>query len=218
MSDEFQQTWEHYLPSTWKTCMYLAKNKHDAEDLLQTTWEKAFRSWRKQQQAELTKSYFSIIAKNTWIDKKRKKQVPTVSVDNAGEISGSIFHESNVDLEDLLRPLVKKLSLNQQVVFLLAEVCCCSLKEIAMLTKLSTGAVKSNLFRARHTVRTKVRAGAAEKENLKNEEALRVSLYANALQDGDIQTIAGLLTEEASVYTLYSRRSLVKSSELRLAA
>lgn len=72
MNQKFNKVWESFASSTWKACLrFTNNNHHDAEDLMQTTWLKAYMSWRKKPKS-LTKTYFTTIAKNTWIDESRK--------------------------------------------------------------------------------------------------------------------------------------------------
>lgn len=212
MKHTFNETWQRCEPSTRKACLALTKHYHDAEDLLQTTWLKAYRSWSKKPHS-LTKAYFTTVAKNAWIDEVRKKKIASVSFeDDDQSVADSTEIVTSLNIKDLLIPLVSNLTVRQQILFLLADVCRCSLKEIASLTKMSIGAVKAALFRARQKVSHEVREQLDETIALDEDEVLRVQLYSKALHTGDIQLLASLLTDTASIPALYVQQQQAHSS------
>ncbi|MBU5267889.1 RNA polymerase sigma factor [Virgibacillus proomii] len=187
-------------------------NHHDAEDLMQTTWLKAYMSWRKKPKS-LTKTYFTTIAKNTWIDESRKRKLSTVPYeDNCQQFGDSTEIMTSLNFTHVLNMLVIRLTINQQILFLLSDVCRCSLKEIAFLTNMSVGAVKATLFRARQKIINEVRENIEGVYSVDKEEALRVQLYSHALQNGDIQLLASLLTDNAYIPTLYVQQQQIYST------
>ncbi|GGP16083.1 RNA polymerase sigma factor [Oceanobacillus neutriphilus] len=212
MNQKFNKVWEDYSSSTWKACLHFTNNPHDAEDLMQTTWIKAYIGWRKKPKS-LSKAYFTAIAKNTWIDEIRKRKLPTVPYeDNCQQFGSSTELMTSLNFTHVLNTLVTRLTINQQILFLLSDVCRCSLKEIAFLTNMRVGAVKAALFRARQKVINEVRDNIEEAHSLDEEEALRVQLYSQALQNEDIQLIASLLTDNVSIPALYVQQQQGNSS------
>ncbi|WP_054710609.1 sigma-70 family RNA polymerase sigma factor [Bacillus sp. JCM 19041] len=157
MEHIFNVAWQRCESSIWKACLALTHHYHDAEDLLQTTWLKAYKSWSKKPHS-LTKAYFTTVAKNAWIDEVRKKKIASVSFEDDGQsVADSTDLIPSLNVSHLLSSLVTRLTVRQQILFLLADVCRCSLKEIASLTNMSVGAVKAALFRARQKVSHEVR-------------------------------------------------------------
>lgn len=212
MNQKFNQAWEDYASSIWKACLHFTSNPHDAEGLMQTTWIKAYISWRKKPKS-LSRAYFTTIAKNTWIDETRKRKLPTIPYeDNYQQFGDSTELETSLNFTHVLNILVTRLTINQQVLFLLSDVCRCSLKEIAFLTNMSVGAVKAALFRARQKVINEVRDNIEELHSVDEEEALRVQLYSQALQNGDTQLIANLLTDNACIPALYVQQQQVTNT------
>ncbi|MDQ0207503.1 RNA polymerase sigma factor [Alkalicoccobacillus murimartini] len=212
MNQTFNQEWKRYASSTWRACVRFTNNHHDAEDLMQTTWVKAYSSWHRNPKL-LTKTYFTTIAKHTWIDEVRKKKLNTVPYeDNCKPFENSIDRMTSLHFRHVLNTLVTKLTINQQILFLLSDVCRCSLKEIAALTNMSVGAVKATLFRARQKIIHDVREDIEGVHSVDEDEALRVKLYSEALQKGDIQLIASLLTDNASIPALYVQQQKIYST------
>lgn len=191
----------------------LYNNRLDAEDLMQTTWLKSYIYYQKKQPSALTKKYFATVAKNTWIDEVRKKKLPTMPYDDNNRLlEGSTHDTSFFNISQVLDTLVSSLTINQQITFLLADVCRCSLKEIALLTGLSVGAVKATLFRARQKVKDYVRENIDENHQFNEEQILRVHLYSYALQTGDLQLLASMLTDNASIQSLYGQQQMQSST------
>ncbi|MBN6204980.1 sigma-70 family RNA polymerase sigma factor [Ralstonia pickettii] len=213
MKQKFNKAWESCIPSTWKACLHFTNNNHhDAEDLMQTTWLKAYMSWKEKPKA-LSKTYFTTIAKNTWIDEIRKKKLSTVSYeDNCTQFVNATELVSSLDFTHVLNTLVTRLTINQQILFLLSDVCRCSLKEVAILTNMNLGAVKAALFRARQKIISDVRENMEGVHSVDEEEALRVQLYSHALQNGDIQLLARLLTDNACIPALYVQQQQAYST------
>ncbi|GEN89804.1 RNA polymerase sigma factor [Oceanobacillus sojae] len=212
MNQKFNQAWEDYASSIWKACLHFTSNPHDAEDLMQTTWIKAYISWRKKPKS-LSRAYFTTIAKNTWIDETRKRKLPTIPYeDNYQQFGDSTELETSLNFTHVLNILATRLTINQQVLFLLSDVCRCSLKEIAFLTNMSVGAVKAALFRARQKIINEVRDNIEEVHSLDEEEVLRVQLYSQALEKGDIQLLASLLTDNACIPALYVQQQQANST------
>jgi RNA polymerase sigma-70 factor (ECF subfamily) len=213
MNQKFNKVWERYASSIWKACLHFTNdNHHDAEDLMQTTWLKSYLSWSKKPKS-VTKTYFTTIAKNTWIDESRKRKLSTVPYEDSYQhFGGSAEFVTSLNFLHVLNTLVTRLTINQQILFLLSDVCRCSLKEIAFFTNMTIGAVKATLFRARQKVINDVRENMEGSQSVNREEALRVQLYSQALQNGDVQLLASLLTDNACIPTLYVQQQQTYST------
>ncbi len=220
MNEYFHHAWREYAPSIWKACLFYTKDSYEAEDLMQTTWLKSFTYWQKKKQGSLTKAYFSTIARNTWIDECRKRKHTTIPYqDDEQPVDEQTDNIASISLVPILNQLASTLTINQQIVFLLADVCHCSLKEIAQLTNLSVGAVKANLFRARQKVKSHVRENIDMDPPIEEDQVLRVQLYITALQTEDTQLLASLLTDNATVRSLYAQQQTTTTPmECKMAA
>lgn len=212
MNQKFNEAWESYAFSTWRACLHFTNNHIDAEDLMQTTWLKSYMSWKEPK--PLTKAYFTTIAKNAWIDEIRKRKLSTIPYEDNCQQFGENNTElmTSLNLTHVLNTLVTRLTINQQVLFLLSDVCRCSLKEIALLTNSSVGAVKATLFRARQKIISDVRENMEADHTVYDEEALRVQLYSQALQSENIQLLASLLTDNTSIPALYVQQQQLYSA------
>ncbi|MBM7840815.1 RNA polymerase sigma-70 factor (ECF subfamily) [Alkalihalobacillus xiaoxiensis] len=218
MNQPFNEAWQRASSSIWKTCYALTNHQQDAEDLMQLTWIKAFQRANKQS-TPFTKAYFATIAKNAWIDEVRKQKITAVPFEDDRQLSQEPApFMAQFDLSYLLNGVVKNLSIQQQVIFLMADVCQCSLKDIAYLTNRSVGAVKALLFRARQKITSDVREQFDQPDYLTEEDVLRVQLYSRALQLGDVQLLASLLSDTISIPALYVQQQARSSSECRMAA
>ncbi len=136
------------------------KNKELAEDLVQETCLKAYRSYlTKNQEAkeELKnpKAWLFKILVNTHIDYARKKQLDLIDIngleladkkDTISQIESNFFFEN-------LNNILNELEPEYRVIIYLADVDKYSYKEIAELLKVPMGTVTSRLYRARHALR-----------------------------------------------------------------
>ncbi len=197
--------WEQHRSSIWKACLYFTQDYHDAEDLMQATWIKAHQYWQRHQPEKVTKAFLAMTAKHIWIDLQRKKSIDVTPLDQIelDQLSTEDPNHSS-ELSYILNVLIKHLTTKQLVLFLLADVCHCSLKEIADLTQLSIGAIKASLFRARQNIKQRVRHRITEDIVVDDDESMmRVQLFSLALRIGDVQLLASLLTDTISVPSLY---------------
>ncbi|SEO13542.1 RNA polymerase sigma-70 factor, ECF subfamily [Amphibacillus marinus] len=217
----FNESWQQHQSSLRKACLLFTQNYHDAEDLMQATWLKAYQRLG-DKEFTVSTAYFTTIAKHLWIDQRRRKNLPCTNIDQEAllQIPSRAVSDTS-ELTCLLNLLVTHLTTKQLIMFLLADVTYCSLAEIAQLTQTSLGAVKASLFRARQNVDRYVRGQLDKDVELADEESiLRVQLYVQALQSGDHQLLSQLLNEQLSVATLYaiSQQSLGQSATIYMCA
>lgn len=137
----------------------LTGNHHDAEDLSQEVFIKAYRSLAQFRGESSFSSWLYKITVNTNINQSRRKMATALkkstSIENAGDRWKSHSPETNPEKQtdaSLLRTHIDKaldrLSRNERCVFVLKHYQDIPLQEIALIMDISIGTVKSTLFRA----------------------------------------------------------------------
>jgi RNA polymerase sigma-70 factor (ECF subfamily) len=100
-----------------------------------------------------------------------RKRIDTAATDPSVSWYGQVSaeeEESNRELAGQIRRLAETLSPKQREVFILRDLEDRSIKEVARITGMSRGSVKSNLWHARSRIRGKI--GILDKRNRQNEE------------------------------------------------
>src|SRR5690606_20158311 len=128
---------EPHLSSLQAYCCKLSGNRFDGEDLYQSTLEKAFRSFNNQ--SVLKKAYLFRIAKNTWIDGLRKKNVDQVPLKDE-----HIRHpyDGNMNIREAFEEMANVLTVRQSVLLLMMDVFGFTAKETASHLGSTEGAIK----------------------------------------------------------------------------
>jgi len=161
---EFEAAAMPYLDALYNTAYRMARNAEDAEDLVQETYLKAYRSFDQFTPGTNLKAWLFKILKNTFINEYRKRQSKPTASDFA-EIEGSFeslvrtdpsaqiknpeeeildasFDEGVQDALDHLPP-------DYRMAVLLADLEGFSYKEIAEILEIPVGTVMSRLYRGR---------------------------------------------------------------------
>jgi RNA polymerase sigma-70 factor, ECF subfamily len=158
----FQELVESHKKNVYYLALNLTGNHHDAEDLSQDVFIKAFRAMKDFRGEAKWSSWLYRITVNTYIDEKRKKthQLLPLPEEHEGEenvqTSGYLSDpRSNPerDLESMniqrhIDEALKKLTPRERAVFVLRHYNDLILKEIGEVLNISEGTVKSLLFRA----------------------------------------------------------------------
>lgn len=148
---------EPHMSALLAYCTQLAGSKADGEDLMQTTLEKAYRSYTEGMM--LKRAYLLRIAKNTWIDSLRKKSASEHLL--AEEQLDNLPAVSDYHLREAFEVMASRLSIRQAVLLLMIDVFGFTAKETAMHIGSTEGAVKEALKRVRIRL-SKQASGAAE--------------------------------------------------------
>lgn len=152
---------ERYQRQVYFLSLDLTGNHHDAEDLSQDVFMKAFASIHTFRGDSKVSSWLHRIAVNTFIDQKRKKsswvmklqgsknkndeEIPFEAVDNAPNPHETLEQKR---LQSDIRNALTCLSPQQKAVFVLRHYQELKLREIAETLQITEGTVKSLLFRA----------------------------------------------------------------------
>lgn len=142
---------EPYLPHLQQICLQLAKNQWDAQDLMQETLAKLYRSIEAFPQRKLSKAYIKRVATNAWIDHTRKKQL-----DPSDEFIEEMYPAKTGDfsIRESFEQLADRLNARQMVLILLVDIFSFTAPETAKLLHTTEGAVKEGVKRARQRLQT----------------------------------------------------------------
>ena len=143
---EYNKCVDTYADGVFRFILKNIRDKHDAEDIVQDSFEKL---WRKHDDlaAEKAKSYLFTTAYHTMIDliRKRKPQRDIEEVQHITEGGTNAYS----DIKEVLNEALEKLSEIQRTVILLRDYEGYSYEEIGKITGLNESQVKVYIYRAR---------------------------------------------------------------------
>lgn len=150
-------------------CMRYAKNREEAEDILQEGFVKVFNNIDKFRSEGSFEGWVRRIIVNTAVEHYRKssKMYPMISVEETYNDFTWEAADDSLELDDLMK-LINSLSTGYRTIFNLYVVEGYSHKEIAEMLKISEGTSKSQLARARYLLM----------EMVKKSEIVKVSATA----------------------------------------
>ncbi|MFC9773782.1 RNA polymerase sigma factor [Paenibacillus chitinolyticus] len=183
--NQLQQTLKRY-------CLSMTKSSWEAEDLAQETWLRAMSSQGKGHAN--VEAMLLRIAKNTWIDQSRRKQVLARIMKSEQTQAVTRRDEGLLVIEEAFRALLKHLPPLQRTVFLLRDVLGFSSLEAAARLGTTEGAVKAALYRARQSleaVRRDIETGT-QVEPAENGMKAYLRMMAAAYEIGDIALLVEL--------------------------
>jgi len=162
-----------YAPQLYSGALRMTRNRSDAEDLVQETFLRAFRSWDQYRPGTQCKSWLFTICRNVFLRQKERGQrhdeiisenvdrsagpfdvvnpvwVKAVEADPEGD-----FFEAIVD-EEVLRH-IQAIPEDYRTAVVLSDLEGLSYQEIAEMTDVPVGTVKSRLFRGRRLLQMKL--------------------------------------------------------------
>lgn len=170
----------NYERRLYALALYYVRDAHDAEDLSQEVWLKAYRAMKSFRSESSFYTWLRRIAINTFLNHQRdEKATPAenstaakgerMSLDEAYELVDE--HSLNVEEAMHQRQLVEQvaealteLTPQQRLIFLLKHREGMSTEEIAQACKVSVGTVKKSLFRSLHKIRERLGIAPRAKE------------------------------------------------------
>jgi RNA polymerase sigma-70 factor (ECF subfamily) len=154
-----------YLDSLYNTALRLTRNPQDAEDLVQETYLKAYRSFDQFEPGTNLKAWLFKILKNSFINEYRRRQNEPNSedlslldfgtestVDTSSWTASTLTPEEQalaLTLDQDVQLALEQLPEEYRMVLLLADLEDFSYKEIAEILDIPIGTVMSRLYRAR---------------------------------------------------------------------
>ncbi len=157
-----------YESKVYSLALRMLRNPEDAEDVLQDTFLRAYRGIKAFQGNSTFSTWIYRIAANSALMRLRKKQLPTVSIEDADEREtpvtivdwkpGPVEQLLTKETLQAMDEAIEALPPEFRQVFVLRDVEELSNAEVAEILDLSVAAVKSRLHRARLKVRNRLAA------------------------------------------------------------
>ena len=182
LTARFERDAMQYLDQLYAGAMRMTRNPADAEDLVQETYAKAYRSFRQFQEGTNLKAWLFRILTNTYINIYRKNQRdpkvdPTEQIEDwqmaraERHTSGGLRSAETEALENLPNTVIAEalasIPIEYSHAVYLADVEGFSYKEIAEIEDVPTGTVMSRLHRGRKALRELLHDYAIENGYLK---------------------------------------------------
>ena len=172
--DSFEEIALVHLNAVYRTAIALCGREQEAEDLSQTTFLKAFERFAQFKPGTNCKAWLLQILRNTWIDQLRHKKVSGTVQPLVEEQVGEAPKQDEIvwsDARDLLEnfsdeQVIKALGQlpeEQRLTLFLIDVERFSQEEVAEITGVAVGTVKSRTSRARAGLKKKLTIYAREK-------------------------------------------------------
>jgi RNA polymerase sigma-70 factor (ECF subfamily) len=153
------------MGAAYNLARWLTRNDHDAEDVVQEAYLRAFRFWESFRGAD-ARAWLLAIVRNTcftWLQQNRKPSLELVEDMpdlKSAQANPEALLLANVDAEQLRRA-VEELPLEFREAIVLRELEGFSYKEISSITSAPIGTVMSRLARARTRLQKALQGGAA---------------------------------------------------------
>ena len=150
---EFNTCVDDYSDGLYRFILKISKNKEDAKDIVQTSFEKL---WVNRNKVELlkAKSYLFTVAYHLMIDQLRK-DTKMVITDSFDENVNTVSQKSS-ELKQILLEAINQLNPTQKSLILLKDYEGYSYQEIGEIMQLSESQVKVYLHRARQILKNKL--------------------------------------------------------------
>ena len=162
----FEQEALVHLDALYRVALRLTGNAADADDLVQETMLKAYRSWDQYEKGTNAKGWLLTILRNSFINeyRRRTRHPETVDVDTIepyavfGEVQdddpqGAFFDQI---VDDEVLKAIDELPEAFRETLVLSDVEGMSYQEIGKILGVPVGTVKSRLFRARQALQGKL--------------------------------------------------------------
>jgi RNA polymerase sigma-70 factor (ECF subfamily) len=144
-----------HLDAAHNLARWLTRNDHDAEDLVQEAYLRAFKFFAGFQ-GDDARAWLLAVVRNvcyTWLKKQHNRGAITSFDEEVHSGQGETYNPERLALQhadrQLLREVLEELPVEYREVIVLRELESCSYKEIAVIADIPLGTVMSRLTRAR---------------------------------------------------------------------
>lgn len=172
--DTFETFALTHFDTVYRVAMLLTRNSDEAQDLVQETYYKAYRSWDRFELGTNVRAWLLTILRHTHISAYRKRTpqlvptsvLPVAPVDTSTWVAPEWMDAALVDVilrhlvQDEVKQAISELPELYRLPVLLADLAECSYQEIATVLGCPVGTVMSRLFRGRQQLRTRLHAFA----------------------------------------------------------
>src|SRR5919201_1244370 len=179
----FERMYRRHVGDVYRYALAVMRNPADAEDVTQTTFLNAYRSYiEKGNRPEKPQNWLIAIAHNVCRQRFRQSVRRPSEVAFVDDIADTIVEEDTPSGEDIRRAL-SHLAFNQRAALVMRELEGRSYAEIAEILDVSTSAVETLIFRARRALREQLEGSltCGEAEFARRQRAQRGALKSLAL-------------------------------------
>jgi RNA polymerase sigma-70 factor, ECF subfamily len=155
----FEQTISPHLDAAYNLARWLTRNEHDAQDMVQEAYLRAFKSLDAFQGVD-ARAWLLTIVRNvcyTWLQQNRARETTTLFDEEMHSGDNDSLNPATLALQsadqELIRYAVDQLPAEFREVVVLRELEGFSYKEIADIAKVPPGTVMSRLARARQRLK-----------------------------------------------------------------
>ncbi len=149
-----------HLDAAYNLARWLTRNDHDAEDLVQEAYLRAFKFFDGFHGVE-ARAWLLAVVRNTcytWLKKQHGHGTTTAFDEEMHSVAGDALNPETLALRQadrqLLRDALEELPVEYREVIVLRELEGCSYKDIAVIADIPLGTVMSRLTRARQRLAT----------------------------------------------------------------
>lgn len=171
---------ESVINKLYKYCLKLSGSPWTAEDLVQDTMLRVYKIKSSDPKREFTFSFLCTVAKNCFIDEKRKNRE---SIQFNEDILGEVY--DSIEYYSLIEILLTTLPLKQAMLITLKDVFGYTSKEIAAMLRVSNENIKTALHRSRKKLKL---VKDIEKSTLIPNHKMIIAL-SNAIQESNPKQI-----------------------------
>jgi RNA polymerase sigma-70 factor, ECF subfamily len=170
-----------HLDALYRVALRLTADPSQAEDLVQDTMLKAYRSWRQYRPGTNAKGWLLTILRNTFINDYRRRKHEPIAMDLEAAEPHALYRsmqESDPEgtffsqiVDTKVTEAIDALPPDFREVLALSDIEGMSYGEIADTLKIPVGTVKSRLFRARRQLQAELYAHAVEMGYIQERES-----------------------------------------------
>ncbi|UYM06777.1 SigE family RNA polymerase sigma factor [Solicola gregarius] len=144
-------------PRLFRTAYALSGNRHDAEDMLQNAFARAYANWRRVRRADSPEAYVHRIVANETVTAWRRRWRQVERSTEAPPDTASPGHAEAVSERTAIWEAIRALPPRQRAVVVLRYYEDLSEKDIAAVLGIAPGTVKSQASHAMKTLRSQLR-------------------------------------------------------------
>ena len=155
----FEQTILPHLDAAYNLARWLTRNEHDAEDMVQEAYLRAFKFFNTFHGLD-GRSWLLSIVRNvcyTWLQQNRAQELTTMFDEETHSVDGDTSNPATLmlqsDDQQIVRQAVEELPVEFREVVVLRDLEGFSYNEIAEVAKIPLGTVMSRLARARERLK-----------------------------------------------------------------
>lgn len=166
----FEELVMRYQGLVYSLCFRMLRDSAEAEDAAQEVFVKLWQKLNSYRSGDKLSTWLYSITSNHCLDKLRHQKVQRMYTEAQGinkPVNSTAEQTLQADLTTAIEQLTGRLPEKQRLVFVLAAMEHCSITEIADITNMQKGQVKSNLYYARRQMSALLKQYYSEK--LKND-------------------------------------------------